>query len=185
VVAPNPGIALLKQVSTSATGPWTSFLSVTIPGTVYYQFTVENTGDVPLSPISLTDDTLNVSTCNTVWSSLTLQVADALDDDHIATCVVGPVTAASGSHTNTATATGTYSGTPYTSTSSAATYATPELSIDKSATQSYFVAANDVLNYTYLVENTGDVPLLGPVTVTDDKATVICPAVTTVGDNDN
>ncbi|RJP49579.1 MAG: isopeptide-forming domain-containing fimbrial protein, partial [Anaerolineaceae bacterium] len=192
VEAPNPAIALLKQVSTSPTGPWFSFISVTIPTNVYYQFTVENTGDVPLSPVSLTDDTLDVSSCNTAWSALTLQVADADDDDHIATCVVGPVAAVSGSHTNNATATGTYSGTPYTSTSSAATYATPELTLTKSAAESYFTAESDVLNYSYVVENTGFVPLLGPVAVTDDKAAVSCPAVSTAetapavpGDGDN
>ncbi|HRQ23337.1 MAG TPA: hypothetical protein PLF42_07930, partial [Anaerolineales bacterium] len=185
VNAPNPSIHLLKQVSTGPTGPWSTFIPVT-PGTnVYYQFTVENTGDVPISPVSLTDNTLNVSACNTAWESLTLQVADADDDDHIATCVVGPVSAQEGSHTNTATATGTYNGTPYISTDSAATYATPELTLTKNAAEAYFAVEGDIINYDYLVENTGEVSLLGPVTVTDDKTSVTCPAVNTVGDNDN
>jgi LPXTG-site transpeptidase (sortase) family protein len=193
VEAPNPAIVLLKQVSTSPAGPWFQFLSVTPGSDVYYQFTVENTGDVPLSPVSLTDTTLNVSACNTTWSSLTLQVADANDDDHIAICVVGPVTAVTGTNTNTASATGTYSGTPYTSTASAATYATPALTLTKSAAETYFTAAGNTLNYTYVVVNTGFVPLLGPVVVTDDKTTVSCPAVSTAvqtappspGDGDN
>jgi hypothetical protein len=33
-----------------------------------------------------------------------------------------------------------------------------------------------VINYSYLVKNTGNVSLAGPVTVTDDKTTVTCPA---------
>ena len=33
----------------------------------------------------------------------------------------------------------------------------------------------NVINYSYLVTNTGNVTLTGPVTVTDDKATVTCP----------
>ena len=34
----------------------------------------------------------------------------------------------------------------------------------------------DVISYSYLVPNTGNVSLAGPVTVTDDKTTVTCPA---------
>ncbi|MGE5942768.1 MAG: hypothetical protein ACM31G_00370, partial [Flavobacteriales bacterium] len=48
VNAPSPAIALLKQISTSASGPWTSFIPVTTGTDVYYQLTVENAGDVPL-----------------------------------------------------------------------------------------------------------------------------------------
>src|SRR3990172_1126128 len=36
-----------------------------------------------------------------------------------------------------------------------------------------------------LVTNSGFAPLLGPVTVSDDIATVACPAVNTVGDSDD
>ena len=35
-----------------------------------------------------------------------------------------------------------------------------------------------MISYSYLVTNTGNVQLAGPVTVTDDKATVTCPALT-------
>jgi hypothetical protein len=42
-----------------------------------------------------------------------------------------------------------------------------------------------VINYSYLVTNTGNVTLAGPVTIADDKSTdESCPAVTTVGNND-
>src|SRR5688572_1957329 len=177
---PNPAIALLKQVSTSATGPWTGFVSVTAGSNVYYQFTIENAGDVILSPVSVSDPLVSTASCT--WPA-SLPVAVAGNDNHIATCVVGPVAAASGSHLNTATASGTYSGTAYTDTSSA-TYATTGLTLAKSVTETSFASAGDLLNYSYLVTNSGFAPLLGPVTVTDDKATVTCPAVTTVGDLD-
>jgi len=185
VTPPHPSIGLLKQVGLSPTGPWTNFLPVTAGTQVYYQFTVENTGDVPLSPISITDNTLNVSACNAGFSALTLPVAVAGNDNHIVTCVVGPVASTSGSHTNTAHSTGTFSATPYDSPNSSATYATTGLTLVKSVVQSTFTNAGDTLNYNYLVTNNGFAALQGPVTVADNKATVTCPSVTTVGDLDN
>lgn len=181
---PAPSIALLKQVSQSGSGPWTQFVPVS-SGPVFYQFTVENTGDVPLSPISITDDTLDVSTCNAGFASTTLPPPVAANENHIVTCVVGPVPSTPGLHTNTAHATGTFSATPYDSPDSSATYATTGLTLDKSVVQPAFLAPGNVLNYNYLVTNSGFAPLAGPVTVADDKTTVTCPAVTTVGDLDN
>ncbi len=182
--APSPAIALLKQVSTSATGPWTNFVAVTAGTNVYYQFTIENAGDVALTSVSISDPSLPsaATTCNSTWTN-PLPVAVAGNDNHIDTCVVGPVTAVSGSHLNTATASGVYSSATYTDTSSA-TYATTGLTIAKSVTETSFLVAGDLLHYSYLVTNSGSAPLLGPVTVTDNKATVTCPAVSTVGDLD-
>ncbi|MFL6375141.1 MAG: hypothetical protein ACJ73D_10780, partial [Pyrinomonadaceae bacterium] len=114
-----------------------------------------------------------------VWS-LPLAVGDT------AFCVKGPVAAVTGSHTNVATAAATSAvGNPSSSPSNAV-YATSALSIAKSATESYFSAAGNLLHYSYLVTNTGSAPLLGPVTVSDDKsADEGCPAVNAVGDLDD
>src|SRR3954452_16192712 len=60
----------------------------------------------------------------------------------------------------------------------------PKLSLVKSATPSTYSAVGQEISYSYLVTNTGNVSLAGPVTVTDDKATVSCPNVNTVGNND-
>ncbi len=182
--APNPSIGLLKEVGASGTGPWTSFLAVS-GAQVFYQFTVENTGDVPLSPVSITDDTLDVSSCNAAFASITLPVAVAANNNHIVTCVVGPVAAVSGLHSNTASATGTFSGTPHNSGNSTATYATTGLTMAKSVAESTFTLPGDVLHYSYAVTNSGFATLAGPVTVSDDRATASCPALTTVGDLDN
>ncbi|MEO8378160.1 MAG: DUF11 domain-containing protein, partial [Acidobacteriota bacterium] len=181
---PSPSIGLFKQISLSPTGPWSSFLAVTT-GPVYYRFTIENTGDVPLSPVSITDDTIDVSSCNASLASATLPVAVAANDNHIVQCVAGPVAITSGSHTNTAHATGTYLGTPHDSEDSSATYATTGLTLDKSAVQPTYLVAGNVINYNYLVTNSGFATLSGPVTVADDKTTVTCPALSTVGDLDN
>ena len=58
------------------------------------------------------------------------------------------------------------------------------MSLDKSASPATYDSVGDVISYSYLVTNTGNVRFAGPVTVADDKATVICPNVNTVGNND-
>jgi hypothetical protein len=80
-----------------------------------------------------------------------------------------------GSVTNTATASadGTSSG-PDSETATATQ--TPALSLEKTATPKSYFAVGDIINYSYLVTNIGNVTLAGPVTVVDDKATVTCPA---------
>ena len=58
------------------------------------------------------------------------------------------------------------------------------LTLVKTATPVTYDAVGDVISYSYLVTNNGNVRLAGPVTVTDDKATVTCPNVNTVGNLD-
>ncbi|HEX9982694.1 MAG TPA: hypothetical protein VGF69_05495, partial [Thermoanaerobaculia bacterium] len=185
VEPPSPSMSMLKQVGPTAAGPWTPFLATAAGSPVYYRFTIENTGDVALTNLQVNDDTLNVSSCNATLSGMTLPVPVAANENHIFQCVVGPIVALTGSHLNTADTTGTAGVTPVSSDESTATYATTGLTLDKTAVPITFTAAGDVINYSYLVTNSGFAPLEGPVTVTDDKATVTCPAVTTVGDLDN
>jgi uncharacterized repeat protein (TIGR01451 family) len=179
--AANPAIALLKQVGPTASGPWSLFLAVPEGGNVFYRFTVENIGNVPLSSIGVNDP--QVSTASCTWPS-PLPVASPTDDP-TATCVVGPVAAVSGTNPNTATASGTNGGTTVTETSTA-TYATTGLTIAKSVTETSFSMAGEVLHYSFLVTNSGFAALAGPVTLSDDKASdESCPAIGTVGDLDN
>jgi uncharacterized repeat protein (TIGR01451 family) len=185
---PHPSIGLLKQVASPNPGPpWHSFVAIASGSDVYYQFTVENTGDVPLTlgATTLTDNNVDVSTCNAGFSGTILPVAVPANDNHIVTCVVGPVASTPGSHTNTASATATFSGNPVNSPNDSATYATTGLTLVKSATETSFTNSGDTLHYSYLVTNSGFAPLQGPVTVSDDHTTVTCPAVSTVGDLDN
>ena len=111
----------MKQVGATSTGPWYDLTIIVAGQPVWYKFTVENTGDVPLNPVTVTDDTFSPS-CS--WSPTTtpLPVAVAANDNHISTCIVQNSTASAGSVTNTAYATGTYSGTGYNSNDDTSTY---------------------------------------------------------------
>jgi uncharacterized repeat protein (TIGR01451 family) len=146
---PVANISLLKQISpTGAAGSWVSYATVPEGGDVYYLFTVENTGDVALSPVSVSDLLVSVAGCT--WTD-PLPVPVAANDNHITTCTVGPVAAVDGGETNTATASGTYGGSPYTDIGSAI-YAT--LSIDKTTTTPD-VGRDGVVIYTIVVDNSG------------------------------
>lgn len=63
------------------------------------------------------------------------------------------------------------------SDSAEATVGSVGLALTKLADPLSFSAVGDVISYSYLVENTGTVPLAGPVTVDDDRASVTCPPV--------
>ena len=51
----------------------------------------------------------------------------------------------------------------------------PKLSLEKTGIPSIFTAAGQEIKYTYLVENTGETVIEGPVSVTDDMVSVSCP----------
>src|SRR5512135_373098 len=78
-----------------------------------------------------------------------------------------------GSLTNVASAA---SGTTVSPTDTVTVPATqnPALTIDKTATESSYSKVGDVIHYSYLVTNSGNVTLYN-ITVVDNKATVDCP----------
>ena len=76
-------------------------------------------------------------------------------------------------------ATGVQSGkTAYTSFTDAAA-----LTLTKSASPLTYTASGQVIAFSYLLQNTGTTTLNGPFTVTDNKATVSCPATATLAPN--
>jgi uncharacterized repeat protein (TIGR01451 family) len=182
VTAVHPGITLLKQVSTSATGPWRSFIGVPVGTPIYYQFTVENTGDVPLTDVTvndpeLTDPPISLSLATCHWANLAVYGTE--------TCVVGPTLAEEGDIPNTATVMSTYDSTHHPTDDSTTHYATTSLTLDKRVGEGFFSAEGDVLHYFFDVTNNGDAPLVGPVTIDDDMATdEHCGDVETIGDGD-
>ncbi len=177
----HPGVSLLKQVGPTASGPWSAFRAIDLPGQVYWRIVVENTGDVPLNPLAITDPTLSLASCS--WPA-SLPVAGPANDNHIATCIVGPIGGTSGVTVNTANVNATGSSTQVTDVSTAS-YASTGLSITKTPSSLTYTAAGQSITYTFVVTNTGNATLDGPISVIDDViGTVTCPSLTTIGDND-
>ncbi len=176
-----PKLSLLKQVSTSSNGPWSTKINVAVGDNIYYRFTIENIGDVDLSPVWVTDPEISTSSC--AWPSI-LPVGSQTADP-TASCVVGPVKAISGTNDNTANASGTYNGSTTTSTDSTATYVTTALSLEKTSNTLHYSNIGDTISYSYKVTNTGAASLPDPVKVFDTNTIVTCPSATTVGDGDS
>lgn len=61
----------------------------------------------------------------------------------------------------------------------------PALSLTVQAQAGTYNAVGLTIPYAYAVTNLGNSPLPGPVTIADDKLTVTCPAVNTVGNKDD
>ena len=138
VSAPTPRIGLQKRIGISASGPWGEFVGVAPSTAIFYQFTIENTGDVALNMPAggwITDPTLGGGTfCSGPPTSLTVPVP--LFETHIYECVVAATASASvGTFLNTATATGVpTSGPPNVTATNGASYTTklPDLLVSKS-----------------------------------------------------
>ena len=171
VNALTPKLTLRKDISTSAAGPWASYVNVAAGTNVYYRFTIENTGDTALSPIWVTDPELSeASACS--WPA-------SLPKEESASCVVGPITAGSSSDTNTATAHGTYSTTTVTNTDTA-DYNITSLQLTKTVSPTTFTDTTTSLTYSYTITNNGTAVVLGPtVALSDTNATAACDAIAT------
>ena len=99
--------------------------------------------------------------------------------------VAAHVTAAPGNVTNTATIAAPAGASDPNAANDSATDTdtvapTPGLTLAKSADPTTYTVAGDVITYSYLLTNSGNVTLAGPFTVTDDKASVTCPTTVTL-----
>ncbi len=119
--------------------------------TVTWDYIVQNTGNVSLSGIAVTDDQEGMVTCP----------EDSLEPGELMTCSSISNVVVSGQYTNTATASGNpSSGDPVSKSDTSYYYGiNPGLSLDKSADHSTFSAVNETITYTFTVENTGDATL--------------------------
>jgi hypothetical protein len=148
---------------------------------INYEFLVSNTGTVILSgPVTINDDKATDEACPAV--STVGNLDENLDVGESITCTASyPIIQAdldTGSVRNTARATaGTTNSTPEHATVNA--IQTPALTLDKTATPTAFAAVGDLIAYSYRLTNSGNVTLIAPFTVNDDKATATCPGTPT------
>ena len=176
VIAHYPGINLLKQVSSSAGGPWTSYVNVSPASNVYYKFSVENIGDVDLENVYLTDPNISLAGCP-LSLPFTLTTTNP-----VASCILSPVPAGSGDHLNTATIHSSYNSTPYSSISTAEYFgvtlsSSSGLTLEKQVgtsetgpwtTSSTGVPVDSPIYYKFLVMNSGNTSMSG-LSIIDSK----------------
>ncbi len=180
-----PGIAVLKQVvgitNTNGNG------MVDAGDTIEYRFTVRNTGNIPVSNVTLQDSLPGVTVAGGP-----VPLMDAGDTDtttFTATYVITPADVLAGRVENQATVRGTASnGANVSDLSDESDFAdddptvtyianAPSIALLKTVSGITDVNgnglndANDIINYTFTVVNTGNVALSN-VTLTDTNATV-------------
>jgi uncharacterized repeat protein (TIGR01451 family) len=182
----NPSIGLVKTAGTitdiNGNGPDAGDL-------VSYSFAVTNTGNVTLTNVIISDPLVTVS------GGPLASLAPGVTSSNLftATYTLTQANVDAGSITNQATATGMPpTGVAVTDLSDANTAgsgpgntdptvtpipAAPLLSIDKLSPTASFNAVGDVITYSYVLTNIGNVTLNGPVSVNDNKTTVSCPAL--------
>ena len=155
--------------------------------TIQYTFDVTNTGLVPLSDISVADPKVGAVVCPEPTLAPGAEQTCAAEAPYAITAADVEL----GSVNNSATATGTTAdGDPVTSTpsttSTPTTAAAPAITVVKSADPSEAATyeAGQVVTYSFVVTNTGNVPLNdvtvveGEFTGTGDLSDVACPADT-------
>ena len=135
-------------------------------------YLVTNTGNVTLAgPFTVSDDQATDEACPATaplapGDSVTCTASDTIDQADLD----------AGSLTNTATATNG-SVTSNTDSETVDAIQNPALTLVKTATPGTYDSVGDVISYSYLVTNTGNVTLDGPFTIADDQATnEACPA---------
>jgi len=126
---------------------------------ITYTFVVTNTGNVTLTDVSVSDPLPGLS-------AITPESVDSLapgdSQEFTATYTITQDDVDAGSVDNTATATGTFDDVEYTATDSETVTgpaAAPAIDLDKSASPGTYSAEGDVITYTFVVTNTGNVTL--------------------------
>ena len=167
----------LPALEITKTATTTSFAA---PGdTIDYEYRVRNTGNVTLTgSIMVADDKISAVACPS------LPMAGLAPNAEIvctATYVVTQADIDAGSVTNIATASNGGTTSPQ-ATATVNADQMPELTTLKRAIETSFDMPTDTIDYEYDVINTGNITIVDPITVNDDKiASVTCPALPTDG----
>jgi hypothetical protein len=172
---PAPAISIIKKTN-GTDNDVAPGLYIPVGSTVTWTYIVTNTGNVPLTNVTVTDDKIGAITCPTT----------TLGDGESMTCSASSI-AVAGQYTNIGTATGTPPTGPNVTASNPDNYfgSAPAISIikktngtDNNSAPGPTIPVGSTVTWTYIVTNTGNVPLTN-VAVTDDKiGAITCPATT-------
>ena len=179
VIAVSSPCGAANETSTVSSTPALTLVKSATPATysavgqtISYSYLVTNSGGTAFAgPVTVTDDKATV-TCPAgglaIGASMTCH----------ATYTITQADLDAGSVTNTAQAhaNGTDSNTDQKTVTAVQS---PALHLDKTATPQTYSAVGDTISYSYKLTNTGNVTLVAPFTVSDDKLTVTCPATPT------
>ena len=166
VVAPVlvPSISINK-LTNGSDGP-----NILIGELVVWSYQLINTGNAPLSNISIVDDKGVIVTC----PQTTLAVGQSITCDATGTAQQGP-------YSNSATVSATYLTTTVTATDTSSYFgAAPSMTVDKrtNGSDGPQLAVGAAITWTYLVTNTGNVAVDQLVVVDDKGVAVSCPKTT-------
>ena len=152
----SPRLTIVKQATPTTYS--------TVGAVISYSYLVTNSGNVTLSgPFTVSDDKPGGTT-------ITASLAPGASITCTASYTIGQADLDVGSVTNVASASNGTVTSP-TDTETVIAVQSPALTIVKTATPTTYNSVGDVIGYSYLVTNSGNVTLSGPFTVSDDKAT--------------
>lgn len=162
--------------------------SVSVPGPITYTISVANTGLADLTAPNLSDALVQGASPKTLTSGPTLTSGDTANPGVLnigetwtykATYDVTQADIDNGATFSNAATFAAQQASPQTSAPAATTIVkTPKLSVTKTSPTASFNATNTVIPYSYVVRNAGNVTITQPITVSDNKTTVMCPALT-------
>jgi large repetitive protein len=174
-----PGLNVTKSSSA------TSFVA---GDTITYTFTVQNTGNVSLRDVALTDAGLGFNCTITDLAPGATTTSCANSTALRATRLMTQADVDAGGYDNLVTVT-SFSAAPNGAAVNDSDQVTvvgptqsPAVTMTKTGTPNTFSAVGQVVSYDYVVTNTGNISLTAPITVTDDLIpTVSCPPVPGAG----
>jgi hypothetical protein len=172
----NSAIDLIKYVSVNNQTSWDDANSAPGPSIVtskgvYFKFRIENTGNVTLTGITLTDTVYNLV-------GITPALPASLAAGAVYEGVIGPIAATAGNHTNTGNATGYWGGNPVSDTDPANYFGFVNcIHIEKSTNGADadsptgpYIPVGGAVTWVYNITNCGSLNLTN-IVVTDDNGT--------------
>ena len=165
----SPAVALTKTVTSS--GPYDS-----VGDLVTYELVATNAGNVTLTAVSISDPLLG-SLSFTPAAPATLAPGETLTST--GSYALTQADLDSGQVENTATAEALFGSDPYADSAAHTEPLSqdPALTLEKTADHATYATIGEAITYTYTLTNAGNVALVAPFAVADDRLTVAAPAI--------